>query len=192
MILVLNEWLFHDLLYENGDLPFRGTARFLVAFAESEDILVIPAEERWKQKAFQLMTMTDLRQRQVSKLLHSLMLDADRAVRIQPDDDPPISQDFLDRCPARMSTWCGLTARRALTFSSPPTGGFSAPSANMMTSTAGCETTSCQGIQHSAARGKPSLRLTRAVSSRGRVITTVVKMVDFSYKPPSSIPEDAV
>ena len=59
MILVLNEWVFHDLLFENGDPAFQETAQFLVAFGESEDILVIPAEERWKRKAFQLMTMSD-------------------------------------------------------------------------------------------------------------------------------------
>ena len=99
MILVLNEWVFHDLLFENGDPAFRETARFLVAFEESEDVLVIPAEERWKQKAHQLMKMSDLRQRLVSKLLRSLMLDADRAIRIQPEEDPPVPQELLDRLP---------------------------------------------------------------------------------------------
>ena len=99
MILVLNEWVFHDLLFENGDLIFQETARFLVAFGESEDVLVIPAEERWKQKAFQLMTMSDTRQRLVSRLLRSLMLDADRAIQIQPEEDPPVSRELLDRLP---------------------------------------------------------------------------------------------
>ena len=99
MILVLNEWVFHDLLFENDDPAFQETARFLVAFEESEDILVIPAEERWKQKAHQLMKMSDLRQRLVSKLLRSLMLDADRAIRIQPEEDPPVPQELLDRLP---------------------------------------------------------------------------------------------
>ena len=100
MILVLNEWLFHDLLFENGDPAFQETARFLVAFGESEDILVIPAEERWKRKAFQLMTMSDTRRRVVSRLLRSLMLDADRAIQIQPEEDPPLPQDLLDRLPS--------------------------------------------------------------------------------------------
>ena len=99
MILVLNEWVFHDLLFENGDPAFQETARFLVAFEESEDILVIPAEERWKQKAHQLMKMSDIRQRLVSKLLRSLMLDADRAIRIQPEEAPPVPRELLDRLP---------------------------------------------------------------------------------------------
>ena len=100
MILVLNEWVFHDLLFENDDLAFQETAQFLVAFGESEDILVIPAEERWKRKAFQLMTMSDIRRRVVSRLLRSLMLDADRAIQIQPEADPPLPQDLLDRLPS--------------------------------------------------------------------------------------------
>ena len=100
MILVLNEWVFHDLLFDNGDLAFQETAQFLVDFRKSEDILVIPAEERWNRKAFQLMTMSDVRQRGVSKLLRSLILDADRAIRIQPEEDPPVPQELLDQLPS--------------------------------------------------------------------------------------------
>ena len=99
MILVLNEWLFHDLWGENGNSAFQETARFLVAFAESEDILVIPAEERWKRKAHQLMTMSDTRRRLVSRLLRSLMLDTDRAIQIQPEADPPFPRELRDRLP---------------------------------------------------------------------------------------------
>ena len=100
MIRVLNEWVFHDLLFDNGDLAFQETAQFLVDFRKSEDILVIPAEERWNLKAFQLMVRSDTRQRQVSRLLHSLILDADRAIRIQPEEDPPVPQELLDRLPS--------------------------------------------------------------------------------------------
>ena len=99
MILVLNEWVFHDLLLDNGDLAFQETAQFLVGFRKSEDILVIPAEERWNRKAFQLMGMSDTRQRVVSRLLHSLMRDTDRTIRIQPEEDPPVPQELLDRLP---------------------------------------------------------------------------------------------
>ena len=100
MILVLNEWVFHDLLFENGDPAFQETAQFLVAFRKSEDILVIPAEERWNRKAHQLMTMSDTRRRLVSRLLRSLILDADRTIRIQPEEDPPVPQELLDRLPS--------------------------------------------------------------------------------------------
>ena len=99
MILVLNEWVFHDLLLDNGDAAFQETAKFLIAFRESEDILVIPAEERWKRKAFQFMTMFDVRQRLVSRLLHGLLWDSDRTIRIPLEANPPIPQDLLDRLP---------------------------------------------------------------------------------------------
>ena len=99
MILVLNEWVFHDLLSDNGDAAFQETAKFLIAFRESEDILVVPAEERWRRKAFQLMTMTDTRGKLVSRLLHSLLRDSGRTIRIQPEENPPVPQELLDRLP---------------------------------------------------------------------------------------------
>ena len=99
MILVLNEWVFHDLLFQNGDPALRETAGFMVAFQESEDALVIPAEERWTQKAFQLMTMSDTSQRQVSILLHCLPRDANRTIHVRTEEEPPIPQELLDRLP---------------------------------------------------------------------------------------------
>ena len=99
MLLVLNEWVFHDLLFDNGDPAFRETARFLIALQASEDVLVIPAEERWKRKAFQLMRMSDTRRRLISRLLHSLLRNSDRTIRIQPEENPQIPQELLDLLP---------------------------------------------------------------------------------------------
>ena len=36
MILVLNEWVFHDLLFENDEPAFHETAQFLDAFEKSK------------------------------------------------------------------------------------------------------------------------------------------------------------
>ena len=58
MILVLNEWVFHDLLGENGPDAFRQTATFIAKLNDSNDKLVMPTEERWRGKAYQLMTTT--------------------------------------------------------------------------------------------------------------------------------------
>ena len=79
MILVLNEWIFHDLLLENGMDKFRETAEFLKAFHNSADLFVLPAEPRWKAKAYQLMTQSDPSQRAISKVLHAMLVDSDRA-----------------------------------------------------------------------------------------------------------------
>ena len=86
MLYVLNEWVFHDLLGENGDDRFKDTGRFLVEFHRSDDRLVTPPERRWNEKAHRLMRMTDLRGRQISQLFHSLLRDSNRAVRPTPED----------------------------------------------------------------------------------------------------------
>ena len=97
MLLVLNEWVFHDLLGENGGTQFRETARFLYQLRQSDDTLVIPAETRWNEKAFRLMAMQNLAGIAISKLFHNLMRDPHKAV-IQPPDSPP-TPDYLSDIP---------------------------------------------------------------------------------------------
>ena len=99
MLLVLNEWLFHDLLGENGADAFRETVEFLMSFDRSADRLVVPSEPRWMEKAFQLMSMSDPRQRLVSKLLHRLLRDPDRAVRIEEEQSQMILKSLSTRVP---------------------------------------------------------------------------------------------
>ena len=95
MLLVLNEWVFHDLLGENGETRRRETVRFLSRLRQSDDAFVIPAETGWKQKAFRLMTMSDRAGITISKLFHNLMLNTDKVV-IQPEDAQPIPDDLPD------------------------------------------------------------------------------------------------
>ena len=178
MILVLNEWVFHDLLLDNGDAAFQETARFLIAFRESEDILVVPAEERWKRKAFQLMTMADIRQRLVSRLLHGLLRDSNRTIRIQPEANPRSPRSCSTGCPVRMSTWCGLTSPPARTFSSPLTRGCFAPSVIMMSSTAECANNSWLNIHSQAAASEhhalppaAAMPATNRISPEGQEVT---------------------
>ena len=100
ILLVLNEWVFHDLLGENGPDAFRETARFLLAFKGSEDKLVVPSEERWNGKAHQLMSMTDPLRRQVSRLFHSLLRDPARSIRVNTDEMTSASRDSYDWVPS--------------------------------------------------------------------------------------------
>ena len=100
MILVLNEWIFHDLLGENGPDAFRGTAAFMARLDDSDDKVVMPTEERWRRKAYQLMTATSPAQRQVSKLLHSLLRNTDRCIRFLPTDVPMSSQGSYNWAPS--------------------------------------------------------------------------------------------
>ena len=80
MILVLNEWIFHDLLGENGEVAKSETAKFLNTFYESRDGLVLPTEQRWLQKAYQLMTLTDPRLRITSQQFHTLLQNSTRTI----------------------------------------------------------------------------------------------------------------
>ena len=99
MLYVLNEWVFHDIIGENGRDAFIETVRFLVAFHSSGDRLVIPPKRRWNEKAHGLMRMTDTRVRQISQLFHSLLRDSNRAVRPTPGAPPPISQELQEQTP---------------------------------------------------------------------------------------------
>ena len=56
MILILNEWIFHDLLGENGVEAQQEAVDFLRKFHLSCHKLVIPKEPRWTEKAHRLMT----------------------------------------------------------------------------------------------------------------------------------------
>ena len=55
MILVINEWIFHDLLGENGTKAFAETDKFIRKLFQSDDWIVMPSEQRWRGKAYQLM-----------------------------------------------------------------------------------------------------------------------------------------
>ena len=85
MLIVLNEWIFHDLWGENGEPAQRETAHFLRLFVQSDDSLVIPNETRWSSKANRLMEFTDVRRRVISKVFRSLYDDSDRALRVRSD-----------------------------------------------------------------------------------------------------------
>ena len=100
MILVLNEWVFHDLLGENGQEAFRETSEFLIGFMRSGDKVVVPAEARWKEKAYRLLTMSAPRRRAVSQLFHSLIRDPSRSILLQPDEIVSTSRDSYDWVPS--------------------------------------------------------------------------------------------
>ena len=82
MIVVLNEWIFHDLLGENGEDDQRRTAAFLNAFRASNDKLVWPTDSHWVQKAYLLMRRSDVRLRSTAKQFHSLIRNSDRVLQV--------------------------------------------------------------------------------------------------------------
>jgi len=100
VILVINEWLFHDLLLDNGTGAFRETSAFVKRLFFSRDTVVMPAEDRWKGKAYQLMTDTRPSQREISKLLHSILRDPDRCLIVSSPDSQETSQASYDWAPS--------------------------------------------------------------------------------------------
>ena len=99
MILALNEWVFHDLLGENGADACNETVMFLGTLHQSADQLIVPAEARWREKAFRLTQMTDLRGRAVSKLFQNLLWDTARAIWMHPEDTLPFEGSIPDHTP---------------------------------------------------------------------------------------------
>ena len=99
MILVINEWIFHDLLGENGPAAYRETEDFVKKLFQSTDWIVMPIEQRWKRKAYQLMTSETPELRQVSQLFHSLLRDSNRCIIVNPDDIPATLQGAYDWAP---------------------------------------------------------------------------------------------
>ena len=86
MLFLLNEWLFHDLLLENGEEKFQETKSFLRRLRDSEDSLIHPDEPRWIQRSYSLMSREDVRSRSVSRLLHSILRDSDQTVRVNSEE----------------------------------------------------------------------------------------------------------
>ena len=99
MILVLNEWVFHDLLRENGAQAFLETSAFLSSFCDSTHRLIVPDEPRWHSKANQLTLLLDAAGRQASKSFHLLLRDIDRAISIHAGDTQSLAASIPDNIP---------------------------------------------------------------------------------------------
>ncbi len=92
MLLVINEWIFHDLLGENGSANFRETAILVAKLTHSADTIVEPNEERWRRKALQLETVTLPVQREACQLFLGLFYDSARTIRLRLGDIPAVPE----------------------------------------------------------------------------------------------------
>lgn len=101
MILVLNEWVFHDLLGDNGPDAFRQTAAFMARLDDSDDKVVMPTEDRWRGKALQLETVSDFVRREVCQLFLGLFYDSDRTIRLRTGDIPRETQGAYSWAPRK-------------------------------------------------------------------------------------------
>jgi hypothetical protein len=87
---VVNEWLLHNLRGDNGEEAQREAERFLTTLWEQCDRLVVLWGSPWMRKAFALMKIPDEPIRQLSKLLQTLLRDAQECCLFHPDEVPPL------------------------------------------------------------------------------------------------------
>ena len=99
MIVVLNEWIFHDLQGDNGPERRRRTRAFMEAFESSSDRLVIPNEPRWLRKAYGLMRRQEPEGKAVGKLVRRMLSNPKLAVQVE-TDAAPIPEDLLRETPS--------------------------------------------------------------------------------------------
>ena len=103
MIIVLNEWMFHDLWGENGEEKQKQAEQFLRAFQDTSDQLVVPApgQHRWLDKVYELMERShlDSRLRLISRFFRSLIENSERAFRMQPEDTIAVPCEMLVQLP---------------------------------------------------------------------------------------------
>ena len=98
-ILLLNEWVFHDLMVENGETNFQETARFLIQLEDSGANLVIPSEKRWLDKAGRLMGNEDPKIRLIGRYFYSILLDSDRTIWTNYDEMQAVSEELYRGIP---------------------------------------------------------------------------------------------
>ena len=101
MILVINEWLFHDLLGENGPQAYEATKDFVKRLFQSTDWIVLPNEQRRKSKAYQLMASATPGLRQISQLFHGLLRDSNRCIILNRHDIPAVPEGTYDWVPSK-------------------------------------------------------------------------------------------
>lgn len=103
MIIVLNEWIFHDMWEENGAANRLEVERFLTALQNSDDRFVIPPHgaHGWNRKVYQLMDRArgNSNLSIVRRLFRSLFEDPRKAMRIPHEDMIPVPADILPKLP---------------------------------------------------------------------------------------------
>lgn len=100
MILVINEWIFEDLIGENGQDRFKETAEFVVKLSSSDDKLVMPVEQRWREKANRARTVADPVQRTAGRLFVDLFWDQARGIILNSADIPANSTSAYNWAPS--------------------------------------------------------------------------------------------
>ena len=98
-ILLLNEWLFHDLTMENGEYNFRETARFLMYLQDAQITLVVPSEKRWLDKAGRLFDDEEPRIRTAARIFNNILRDSNRTIWTNYEQMETVPEDLYSGMP---------------------------------------------------------------------------------------------
>lgn len=101
-VLAINEWLFSDLLGENGHYGRSEASIFLLKLIEGPDRILFPKSSPWAKKTSRLSkTATrDKACRAASRLLFGkILFDSAKAVVVHPENTPPLAPDQESRIP---------------------------------------------------------------------------------------------
>lgn len=99
--MVINEWIFHDMKGENGLPAQKQVERFLQAFIEGPDSIVVLRETKWTEKAWQLWEQHDTRIQLLSKLLYlGILIDPLKCRYLHQHEVLPLPADLAAQVPA--------------------------------------------------------------------------------------------
>ena len=105
-MLVINEWIFHDLRGENKADAQQEAGRFLIAFEQSDDTIAVLYGSQWMEKIHELMEQTGSQinnpyAQRFGRILIRLIRTADKCIyRTQSDiAAADIPKDAIDAAP---------------------------------------------------------------------------------------------
>jgi hypothetical protein len=98
--IVLNEWVLHDLMGDNGPDAQRDAAQLLVKLIDGSDRISAMAGSVWTKKAWELMKFNDPYKSELSRLLHlGILRDSRKCVLVYPHEVPAISEKLVAQTP---------------------------------------------------------------------------------------------
>ncbi len=100
-MLVINEWLFHDLQGENGREKQVETFLFLQTLEHRRERLAFLKESQWAGKSWSLMGINDIRLKPLSRLLQRILRNSNKCRIVQPEDIEAagVPEEAIDAAP---------------------------------------------------------------------------------------------
>lgn len=99
-LLVVDEWLIHDLIGENSSHKQEEAGHFLEELIKRCDRIAVLRGSPWMQKAYGLMSYNDPLRRTLSKLLHRILRDLRKCAILEPNELRELPSELVAQVPA--------------------------------------------------------------------------------------------